>query len=94
MARPDADLKAQPSPRHRQITSQLPRLPRPGVRGDLVRAFQARRVVANYLRDDGDGLATIIAFNALFSLLPFLLVVFSILSLFAKSERVNRQIQS
>jgi membrane protein len=82
----------------RQITSRLPNLParlgHPKHDAHRVwRWFLTRPLIANYLRDDGDGLATIIAFNALFSLLPFLLILFSLLSLFARFPSVHDQIQ-
>jgi membrane protein len=82
----------------RQITSRLPNLParlgHPKRDAHRVwRWFLTRPLIANYLRDDGDGLATIIAFNALFSLLPFLLILFSLLSLFARFPSVHDQIQ-
>jgi membrane protein len=78
----------------RQITSRLPKLPRgSGAGAQLLRGLYARRLIANYLRDDGDGLATIIAFNALFSLLPFLLILFTLVSLFVQSNTIHNRIQ-
>jgi membrane protein len=72
----------------------LPSLPRgSGIGASILRGLYARRLLANYLRDDGDGLATIIAFNALFSLLPFLLVLFTLVSLFVQSDAVHNRIQ-
>lgn len=52
-----------------------------------------RRLVSNYLRDDGDALATIIAFNALFSMIPFLLIVFTFVSLFVQSSAAQREVE-
>jgi membrane protein len=78
----------------RQITSRLPTLPEgTGRIARLRRRMMTRRLVSNYLRDDGDALATIIAFNALFSLIPFLLIVFTFVSLFVQSEAAQRQIE-
>lgn len=78
----------------RQITSRLPTLPTgTGRIARLRRRMMTRRLVTNYLRDDGDALATIIAFNALFSLIPFLLIVFTFVSLFVQSRAAQREIE-
>ncbi len=72
----------------RQITDRLP-VVRP--RGPI---GLARRLLANYFRDDGDGLATIIAYSALFSILPILFVMYAILSLLVHSDVIYDQIQN
>jgi membrane protein len=78
----------------RQVTNRLPSLPaRPTRTAGIRNAFSARRLIANYLHDDGDALATIIAFNALFSLIPFLLIVFTFVSLFVQSDAAQLQIE-
>lgn len=51
-----------------------------------------RQLVQNYRRDDGDGMATIIAYSALFSILPILFVLYALVSLIAKSNMMLQQI--
>lgn len=78
----------------RQVTSRLPTLPTGSGRiAQLRRRVIARRIVTNYVRDDGDALATIIAFNALFSLIPFLLIVFTFISIFVQNSTAQREIE-
>lgn len=83
----------------RQITSRLPALPTTAGRGlwratpRAARWLERRRLIAHYQRDDGDGLATIIAWNAIFSLLPFLLILFTLLSLLVANAAINNQIR-
>jgi membrane protein len=77
-----------------QSTSRLPRLPaKVGRAAGFVGWLQRRPLIANYLRDDGDGLATIIAFSALFSLLPLLLVLFTIVGLVVQNAAVYQQVE-
>lgn len=79
----------------RQITSRLPVLPTGSGRlARLRRALVARRLISNYMRDDGDALAQLIAFNALFSLVPFLLFLFTLVGFFARSETIFEQVES
>lgn len=79
-----------------QTTSRLPALPARSRQRRLRRTIdwlESRRLVANYLQDDGDGLATIIAFNALFSLLPLLLVLSVIVGLMARRDDLNEHVE-
>jgi len=81
----------------RQITSRLPRQPYGAElrrAGRAARRFPGSRLITCYRHDDGDGLATIIAYNALFSLLPLLLILFTLLSLVVHSSTVHGQVIS
>lgn len=71
----------------RQITDRVPVVTMRRPLGLL------RQLVSNYRRDDGDGLATIIAYSALFSILPILFVMYAIVSLTAKSDMVMNQVE-
>jgi membrane protein len=66
---------------------------RSSVAAGIAQTLRGKRLVANYLEDDGDGLATIIAFGALFSLLPLLLVLFTIVGLVVQNAAVYAQIE-
>lgn len=79
-----------------QTTSRLPALPardrrRPHRR--VIDWIESRPLIAQYLEDDGDGLATIIAFNALFSLLPLLLILSVIVGFMTRRDALNEQVE-
>lgn len=93
---PDTNKRKAPRSGSSHPTSRLPALPTRQGRRRYRRAIdwiESRRLVANYLRDDGDGLATIIAFNALFSLLPLLLVLSVIVGLMARRDELNEHVE-
>jgi membrane protein len=88
-----AEQRTRPLTRQ-QITSRLPRIPqRAGSAVTIAGRLQGRRLIANYVQDDGDGMATVIAFSALFSLLPLLLILFTIVGLIVRSPDVHDQIE-
>jgi membrane protein len=51
------------------------------------------RLIANYRAHDGDGLATIIAYNALFSLTPLLLLLVTAISLLDNNLATHQQLE-
>jgi membrane protein len=59
----------------------------------LLNEGRSGRLVRNYLSHDGDALATLIAFNALFSLFPLLLMVYLAISALSFNNRVREQIE-
>jgi membrane protein len=94
---PDTDKRPASQGGSTQTTSRLPALPAVRGRGRprrIIDWLESRRLVANYLRDDGDGLATIIAFNALFSLLPLLLVLSVIVGLMARRDTLHEHVEN
>jgi len=79
-----------------ETTNRLPSLPARGLRKRARRFIdwlESHRLVANYLRDDGDGLATIIAFNALFAILPLLMIFSVVIGIVARSEELNAHVE-
>ena len=61
--------------------------------GRLTWRDTTRAVLAGYGRHGGDGLATMIAFNATVSLVPFLLTLFTMLSLLVQNEGVHTRLR-
>ncbi|HUG15703.1 MAG TPA: YihY/virulence factor BrkB family protein [Thermomicrobiales bacterium] len=93
---PDAGKRTPARDGAGQTTNRLPALPVLRDQGRARRVIdwlESRRLVANYLLDDGDGLATTIAFNALFSLLPLLLVFSAVIGLITRSSDVNQRVE-
>lgn len=52
------------------------------------------RLVRNYLDDDADGLASILAFAAMFSLMPILIVTFSLVTILSQLDVVQKFLDS
>lgn len=61
--------------------------------GRLTWRDTTRAVLAAYARHGGDGLATMIAFNATVSLVPFLLTLFTLLSLLVQNAAVHTRLR-
>lgn len=70
----------------RQITDRLPVVSARHPLGVV------RQLISNYRRDDGDGMATIIAYSALFSILPILFVMYALLSFTVKSDMILNEV--